>query len=244
MIQMSYTPDEFANQVCKQAIARACVALGFKNAEAAALDVLSDVVREYIEKVSASTLKIAELHGRVQPGIQDALQALDGLKPTPTSIGELRDFAFSEAAGTSKAGASSSSSSSSSSGDAVDGGADQLGPEIDNEMVESLSKSSASAWHQPFPHIVPNFPIRQKLKPEIRLPDEEVTRGADVPSHLPAFPPVHTYKRSHGGGNKKKAPAAVSTAAAKEQGASKKARTTITKSLSLIEDECDIGENV
>ena len=233
-LDMNGGAEDFARQVSKQALARACVALGFKNAEVVALDVLSDVVRNYIEKVAASTMKIAELHGRAQPGIQDALQALENLKPCGVTMSDLRDFALSEGQG---GAAQSSGASSSASGS---DGTTEIGPEIDNETVESLSKSSSAAWHQPFPHIVPNFPVRQKLKPEIRLPDEQVTRGAGVPSHLPSYPPVHTYKRSHGG-NRKKTPAAA--AAAKEQGASKKARTTL-KSLSLIEDECDVGEQV
>lgn len=76
---MSSSSDEFAVQCTKQAIARAAVALGFKNTQAPVLDVLSDVLRNFIEKVACSSLKLSEAHGRGQPGIQDVLQALENL---------------------------------------------------------------------------------------------------------------------------------------------------------------------
>lgn len=75
----SSSSDDFALQCTKQAIARAGVALGFKNAQSGVLDVLSDVLRNFIEKVSSSSLKISEAHGRGQPGIQDVFQALENL---------------------------------------------------------------------------------------------------------------------------------------------------------------------
>lgn len=219
--------DEFARQITKQAIARACVALGFKNAESTVLDVLSDVMRNYIEKVAASSVEIAELHGRAKPGIQDTFVALENLKPTRSTLGELRDFAFAESVSTgSKASSSSYPDASASSAAEV--------VEIDAETVASVNKSGSLAWHQPFPHIVPNFPVRQKLKAEIHLPDEQVTRGTGVPTHLPAYPPVHTYKRSHG--NKKRPYSSLS----KDQNdSSQRTLATINKSLTRIEDGCD-----
>ena len=63
----------------KQAIARTCVALGFKNAQASVLDSLADVMRHYNQQLSSQTLAIAELHGRVQPGIQDQMAALQSM---------------------------------------------------------------------------------------------------------------------------------------------------------------------
>ena len=71
--------DEFAREVMRRAIARTCVALGFKNAEASVLDALADVMRGYNLKLATQTLAIAELHGRVQPGMQDLLKALEEL---------------------------------------------------------------------------------------------------------------------------------------------------------------------
>lgn len=72
-------PDDYAREVTKQAIARACVALGFKNAQPAVLDALADIIRHYIQHVSEKSVTTAELSGRVQPGIQDVLQVLDAM---------------------------------------------------------------------------------------------------------------------------------------------------------------------
>jgi len=232
-------PDDFAKALTKQAAARACVALGFKNADASVLEVLADVMRNYMEKIASCSLQLAELHGRVQPGLQDTLAALDNLKPNRVTLAELRDFALTDvgrstsstAEGATGAGAAAKTSSSYAASSAAT--ELELGPEIDNETVASL-KASASAWHQPFPHHVPDFPVRRKLKPEIRLPDELATRGRGVPAHLPPYPPVHTYKRSHGGSKKRGA-----AAAAASQTVSKAARSTLGKSLSLIEDASD-----
>lgn len=76
---MATSPDEYAHVISKQAIARACVALGFKNAQPAVLDALADVVRHYIQKLSESSAEIAEQSGRAQPGISDAIAALENM---------------------------------------------------------------------------------------------------------------------------------------------------------------------
>lgn len=126
--------------------------------------------------------------------------------------------------------AASSSSSADPSSGALDSSAGAAGD--DGYTKTGVSK----AWHQPFPHIVPDFPVRQKLKKETLLPDEQETRGAGVPAHLPCYPPVHTYKRSHGS---RKRPAG------KEQGPGgvpQRARSTVVKSLGVIEDVADQTE--
>jgi len=51
-------------------------------------------------------------------------------------------------------------------------------------------------WVQPFPSSVPKFPASKRemsMAPEYSLPGQ---RGANVPAHLPAFPPAHTYKHT------------------------------------------------
>ena len=104
--------DEFARTVTKQAIARASVALGYKEAHTAVIDSLADIVRHFIEKVSRVAREIAEEHGRAQPGVQDIMYALDTIQPMNTSWSELAQFAFPEAPSASGAGAAPSSSSS------------------------------------------------------------------------------------------------------------------------------------
>lgn len=137
-------------------------------------------------------------------------------------MAELREFAMPEQ----QAGSSSSSSSSSSAADAADD---------DDDYASNV----ASAWHQPFPHSVPDFPVRQKLKKTSLLPDEHEVRGRGVPAHLPCYPPVHTYKRSHGSRGEKKR-------SAKDQGqpgaAAQRPRSTVSASLGLIEDQADLTE--
>jgi hypothetical protein len=51
-------------------------------------------------------------------------------------------------------------------------------------------------WVQPFPSSVPKFPANKRemsMTPEYSLPGQ---RGTNVPAHLPAFPPAHTYKHT------------------------------------------------
>ena len=57
---------------------------------------------------------------------------------------------------------------------------------------------SNSKWNQPFPYEVPDFPLacsKVVQKENIRLPKEPAVKDAFIPSHLPAYPPAHTYKR-------------------------------------------------
>ena len=195
--------DEFARVVTKQAIARASVALGYKEAHSAVVDSLADIVRHFIEKVSRVAREIAEEHGRAQPGIQDIMYALDTIQPMNTSWSELAQFAFPEAQSTSAAAAAPSSSSSEPAegeeslavgedeGESKDGAA--AATSVGGSKVENRA-----AWHQPFPHFVPKFPIKQPTKADstralIEL--ESKTRAPHVPSHLPSYPPSHSIRR-------------------------------------------------
>ena len=69
--------DEYANEITKIAVARACVALGFKQCEVAVLDALSDIVQNYIRTLGANAQEQAEISGRVHVGIQDVIPVLD-----------------------------------------------------------------------------------------------------------------------------------------------------------------------
>ena len=49
---------------------------GVKQTNAAVLECLADLVRHYIQSVSANILETCEISGRVQPGIQDIMSVL------------------------------------------------------------------------------------------------------------------------------------------------------------------------
>ena len=46
---------------------------GYKETQISTLDCLADLVRHYIQSVSANTLEVSEISGRVHPGIQDVM---------------------------------------------------------------------------------------------------------------------------------------------------------------------------
>ena len=69
--------EEFSREVTRQAIARAALALDFKEADEAVLDCLADVMHHYIETIGEVTQEHAEHSGRAYPGIQDAIGALE-----------------------------------------------------------------------------------------------------------------------------------------------------------------------
>ena len=69
--------DEYANEITKQAIARACIALGFKNAHKAAIDSLADIIQHYIRTVAVTARDQAEYSGRAYAGIQDILPVFE-----------------------------------------------------------------------------------------------------------------------------------------------------------------------
>jgi hypothetical protein len=48
-------------------------------------------------------------------------------------------------------------------------------------------------WHEPFPFSVPTFPMVTK-DTSVTVNLGEQVQGSNVPSHLPKFPPTHTYK--------------------------------------------------
>ena len=71
--------EEFSREITKQAVARACTALEYKNIQQSALESLSDVVRNYIECIGEHAKDISENSGRAAPGIQDIISSLDAL---------------------------------------------------------------------------------------------------------------------------------------------------------------------
>mmetsp|Transcript_21690 Transcript_21690/g.31564 ORF Transcript_21690/g.31564 Transcript_21690/m.31564 type:complete len:275 (+) Transcript_21690:41-865(+) len=87
--------DEFSREVTRRAVARACLALDYKNAQSSALDSLADVVKHFIQTVGVEMHNCAETSGRADPGIFDCKSALSAVEGSKMPIWrELQTFAF------------------------------------------------------------------------------------------------------------------------------------------------------
>lgn len=69
--------DVYANEVAKRAVARACVALGFKYCQESALESLADILKHYILTIGSTARDQAEVSGRSVVGIQDIILAIE-----------------------------------------------------------------------------------------------------------------------------------------------------------------------
>ena len=67
----------YAQEIAKQAVARAAFARGVKKIDQVALDAIADVLRHYIQSVGEGAKERAELAGRAAPGIHDVLKVLE-----------------------------------------------------------------------------------------------------------------------------------------------------------------------
>lgn len=68
--------DEYASEITQIAVARACVALGFKQCEKSVIESLADIVQHYIRTLGVNAQEQTEISGRVHAGIQDIIPAL------------------------------------------------------------------------------------------------------------------------------------------------------------------------
>lgn len=68
--------EDYAAAITAQSVARTCVALGFREAQEECIDVLTEVVHNYIQMIAENAHEQAESTGRVQPGTQDVLAVL------------------------------------------------------------------------------------------------------------------------------------------------------------------------
>lgn len=68
------------------------------------------------------------------------------------------------------------------------------------EDVKNPTLESTTKWCQPFPFEVQKFPVvsssRDTINSNISLDPTGNIRDPYIPSHLPHFPPAHTYKKS------------------------------------------------
>lgn len=119
------------------------------------------------------------------------------------------------------------------------------------EDVKNPTMESTTKWCQPFPFDVSNFPMQSAQSSRhttTTLDPASNAKDPYIPSHLPAFPPAHTYKKTSG--SKKRSSKAQAASADEpeedEAGPARKAKRSTTiksaqKSLSAIEDCIDAG---
>ncbi len=69
--------ESYATELAKMAVARACVALGFKNCQTSALESLADIMKHYIQTMARGAHEQAEAGGRAYIGIQDVIPVLE-----------------------------------------------------------------------------------------------------------------------------------------------------------------------
>jgi histone H3/H4 len=79
-IYLSNNDDEiYSSAVMKRAVARACLAFGYKNSESYSIDALADVTREYIQAIATAAQNQAELSTRPFAGLQDVMEAVESM---------------------------------------------------------------------------------------------------------------------------------------------------------------------
>ena len=69
--------EEFSREILKHAVARACIALDYKQAHSSVLDCLSDVLIHYIESIGEKIHDHSELAGRAVPGSHDCISSIE-----------------------------------------------------------------------------------------------------------------------------------------------------------------------
>lgn len=69
--------EEFTREIVKRSVARACLALDYKSAQASVLESLADVIEHYVKTLGEVAHENAELAGRAFPGTHDFISALE-----------------------------------------------------------------------------------------------------------------------------------------------------------------------
>ena len=67
---------------------------GYKETQISTLDCLADLVRHYIQSVSANTLEVSEISGRVHPGIQDVMSIFGDMVNFAIESGNILNTSF------------------------------------------------------------------------------------------------------------------------------------------------------
>ena len=69
--------NDYSKEILKQSVARACAALGMKQARYECVEILADVLRNFIAAVANTAHENAELAGRACAGIHDVMPAVE-----------------------------------------------------------------------------------------------------------------------------------------------------------------------
>lgn len=107
--------------------------------------------------------------------------------------------------------------------------------EDNNTDINEKRKTNSQKWDQPFYIDVPSFPVRRRQKDKSSTDKKSKITSADIPSHLPPYPPRHTWSMT----NKNKRTHDKTTIDENETKKKKIASDSIKKSISLIEDSID-----
>lgn len=76
--------EDYAREITRHAVLRTSMALGFKSVREECLDVVGDVVRQFVQTIALRARDSAETGGRACGGIQDILPTLESMVRTLT----------------------------------------------------------------------------------------------------------------------------------------------------------------
>lgn len=71
--------EDYAREIARHAVLRSCMALGIKSARDDSLDVISDVLRHFVQTIAIRARDSSEAGGRIHGGIQDILPTLESM---------------------------------------------------------------------------------------------------------------------------------------------------------------------
>ena len=74
--------EDYAREITRHAVLRTSMALGFKSVREECLDVVGDVVRQFVQTIASRARDSAETGGRSCGGIQDVLPTLESMVRT------------------------------------------------------------------------------------------------------------------------------------------------------------------
>ncbi len=113
-----------------------------------------------------------------------------------------------------------------------------------NEVIEDEDGEKIMKWNQPFPFEVPQFPMDGGSEAYSDVNDilasgqaSKDSKDPSVPSHLPAFPHSHTYKKSSS--SRKRGNPASEEGAQSEKRPKSNVVKSARQSLARLEDSAD-----
>lgn len=117
------------------------------------------------------------------------------------------------------------------------------------EDVKDPTGDNSKKWSQPFPIDIPSFPVLSGEDPNgSRYQSSATFKDSFVPSHLPPYPPAHTYKRGTSSSKKRGLDQSVVQNGGQRDGKNTRKKKidavkSAEQSLSMIEDSVDATIN-